>query len=134
MITIFRKINLVLLVLHIVSWLGLFYFNRVFIYLFVFLPIPILALTIVFGSGLGRISDLLLRSVSTVLLLGGLYQAYQYSCCSGEQGAVGIPFVVIVVMLIYLLVYGLVTVLHLLKKYSKRKVANTEHGSESSSM
>lgn len=84
-------------------------------YLFAFLPIPILVLTIIFGSNLGHVSDLFLRLASAILLLGGLYQANQYICCSGEQGAVGVPIVIILVMSMYLLAYGLLAAMSLLK-------------------
>lgn len=83
------------------------------------MPIPILSFVVIFGTSLGRVSNTILRAISLILLAGGLYQANRYICCSGEQGAVGVPFLVMFGMAIFLLMYSLLFAIHIVPKSNK---------------
>lgn len=84
--------------------------------LFLYMPIVVLTLILLFGINLGGKYDVTMRVASGVLLIAGLSFAYYSVCCAGEQGAVGILFIGLPTMGTLLILYFVLKLIQFLRK------------------
>ena len=113
----FYFITLILFAVYLISSYFSFWVETTWgIYGFLYLPIGIASSIILFGSNLRGILDIVIRAVSAIILLSGLWYVYSGVCCSGEQGAVVIMFIGAPALFLIFLVY---VVLWLIQRFKK---------------
>ena len=81
-----------------------------------YLPIAILLSVALFGTNLLNKFEVTIRVVSIIFLVIGLGLAYNFICCSGEQGGVGVMFLGAPILFLTFLVY---LILWLIQKFKK---------------
>jgi hypothetical protein len=86
------------------------------LYGFLYLPIGIASSIILFGTNLRGVLDIIIRTVSAIILMAGLCYAYISVFSSGEQGSVGILFIGAPALFLIFLVY---VVLWLIQRFKK---------------
>lgn len=82
-----------------------------------------------FGTTLQRKADIFFRALATLGLIAGLALANHYICCSGEQGAVGVLFIGLPLMITLLLIYTLLCLVQYIIKtrHNTARDAQNEH-------
>jgi len=101
-----RYLTLLLIVIYLLSsYLAFWVEIEGALFLYLCLPVAILSSVAIFGSNLKNRFDGTIRIISIIFLIIGLGLAYNFICCSGEQGSVGLMFIGAPILFLTFFVY-----------------------------